>query len=152
MNTFSKILLTTLPLVFCLLLATVGTAYHFSRSALTELAETWLDTRLSEAMKVAAHQDDMLHRYGLEAIPASISKAKLDAGKVMSDIDVGETGGIFAVDVNGIIAMHFDMAMVGRDVSREAWFKGLGPQRGRLIHWTPAGGKNYGNKRDPPRP
>ena len=49
MNTYSKIVITTLPLVFLLLLATVGITYHFSRTALTELAETWLDTRLSEA-------------------------------------------------------------------------------------------------------
>jgi hypothetical protein len=47
MKTYSKILLATLPLVFCLLLATVGTTYYFSRTALTELAETWLETRLS---------------------------------------------------------------------------------------------------------
>ncbi len=139
MNTYSKTLITTLPLVFLLLLSTVGIAYHFSRTALTELAETWLDTRLSEAIQVAAGQDDMLHRYGLEDIPASITKAKLDAGVAMSAIEVGEMGFIFAIDQRGLIAVHPDPAMAGRDVSREPWFKELKPERSRLIHLTPMG-------------
>lgn len=97
MNTYPKILISTLPLVFLLLLSTGGIVYHFSRTALTELAETWLDTRLSEAIQVAAGQDDMLHRYGLEDIPASIIKAKLDAGVAMSAIEVGTQGFVFAI-------------------------------------------------------
>jgi len=106
MNIYSKVLITTLPLVFLLLLSTVGIAYHFSRTALTDLAETWLGTRLSEAVQVAAGQDDMLHRYGLEDIPASIAKAKLDAGAAMSAIEVGELGFIFAIGRRGLIAVH----------------------------------------------
>jgi PAS domain S-box-containing protein len=139
MNTYSKIVVTTLPLVFLLLLSTVAIAYHFSRTALTELAETWLDTRLSEAVQVAAGQDDMLHRYGLEDIPASIAKAKIDAGFAMSAIEVGEMGFIFALDRRGTVVIHPDPAMVGRDVSQESWFKGLKPERSRLIHLTAAG-------------
>ena len=139
MNTYSKIMITTLPLVFLLLLSTVVIAYHFSRTALTELAETWLDTRLSEAIQAAADQDDMLHRYGLEDIPASIAKAKIDAGFAMAAIEVGELGYIFAVDRRGTVVMHFDPAMVGRDISLETWFKGLKPERSRLIHLTTAG-------------
>jgi PAS domain S-box-containing protein len=139
MNTYSKVLLTTLPLVFLLLLSTVGVAYHFSRTALTELAETWLDTRLSEAIQVAASQDDMLHRYGLEDIPASIAKAKIDAGVAMSAIEVGKLGSIFAIDRRGRIAVHPEPAMAGRDVSEEAWFKELNMQRSRLIYLTPTG-------------
>jgi len=124
MKTYYKILMTMLPIVFCLLLATVGTAYYFSRTALNELAETWLDTRLGEAMKVVASQDNMLRRYGLETIPASIDKAKLDASKLIASIDVGDAGYIFAVDADGIIALHPDATMVGTDVSREPWFNG----------------------------
>ena len=139
MNTYSKVLITTLPLVFLLLLSTVGVAYHFSRTALTELAETWLDTRLSEAMQVAAGHDDMLHRYGLEDIPASIAKAKMDAGVAMSAIEVGQSGFIFAIDRRGTLVMHPDPAMIGRDMSREPWFQNLQLVRSRLIHLTPAG-------------
>ena len=134
MKTYSKILLATLPLVFCLLLATVGTTYYFSRTALTELAETWLETRLNEAIKVANNQEEMLKSFRLETIPASIAKAKLDAGKVMSAIQVAETGCIFSVDRDGIIAAHPDEAMVGKDVSKKEWFRALKRERGRLVY------------------
>jgi two-component system cell cycle sensor histidine kinase/response regulator CckA len=138
MKTYSKILLATLPLVFCLLLATVGTAYYFSRTALTELAETWLETRLTEAVRVANNQEEMLKNYRLETIPASIAKAKLDAGQVMSTIQVGESGCIFSVDHKGIIAVHPDETMVGKDVSKERWFRALKKERGRLVYQTSA--------------
>jgi two-component system cell cycle sensor histidine kinase/response regulator CckA len=139
MNTYPKILITTLPPVFFLLIATIGTSYYFSRTALTQLADTWLDTRLSEAMKAADGQENMLRDYGLESIPASIAKAKLDAAKLMSAIEVGKTGFIFAVDVNGIVTVSPDAAMIGRDVSREPWFHTLKPQRERLVYRTPQG-------------
>jgi two-component system cell cycle sensor histidine kinase/response regulator CckA len=139
MNTYSKILLTTLPLVLFLLMATVGTSYYFSRTALTDLAETWLETRLAEAMHAAADQEEMLRRYSLEEIPASIAKAQLDAGSVMSAIEVGQSGYIFAVDRGGTIASHPDAAMVGRDVSQESWFTALKPGKRQLVHQTPAG-------------
>jgi PAS domain S-box-containing protein len=139
MNTYSKVLIFTLPLVFLLLLSTVGIAYHFSRTALTELAETWLDTRLSEALQVAVGQDDILRRYGLEDVPASIAKAKMDAGAAMSAIEVGEFGFIFAIDRRGTLVVHPDPAMVGLDVSRKSWFRALKPERSRLTHLTPTG-------------
>ena len=59
MNTYAKILATTLPLVFFFLFATVGTTYYFARMALNDLAETWL----SEAMRIAAAQADILKAY-----------------------------------------------------------------------------------------
>jgi PAS domain S-box-containing protein len=128
-----------LPLVFFLLLATVGTTFYFSRTALSRLAETWLDTRLSEAMKTAASQENMLHQYGLETVPASVAKAQLDAAQLMSAIEVGKTGFIFAVDANGIITVYPDASMIGRDVSREPWFHNLKPPRDRLVYRTPQG-------------
>lgn len=139
MNTYSKILITTLPLFFALFLSTVGVAYYFSRLALTELAEIWLDARLSEAMEVVVDQDQMLRRYGLENIPASIAKAKIDACTTLSAIKVGQQGGIFAIDSRGFVAAHPDVALVGRDVSREPWFEAIEPGRNRLIHTTTAG-------------
>ena len=110
MNAYTKILVTTLPLVFFFLAAAVGTTYHFSHSALTDLAETWLETRLSEAMEVAAGQNDMLYNYGLEDIPASTLKAKLDAGTMMGAIKIKSEGYIFAVDRHGTIVVRDDAA------------------------------------------
>jgi PAS domain S-box-containing protein len=132
-------LITILPLVFVLLLSTVGVSYYFSRAALTELGETWLDTRLSEAVQVAAGHEDMLHRYGLENIPASVAKAQMDAGVAMSAIEVGEQGYIFALDRHGTIVLHPDSGMIGQTVSQEAWFASLRFERGRLVHLTSAG-------------
>jgi PAS domain S-box-containing protein len=132
MNTYAKILITTLPLVFFFLAATVGTTYYFSHRALTQLTETWLETRLAEAMQVITEQEDILHRYGLESIAASIAKAKLDAGGAIASIEVGELGFIFAVDSNGMIVMHPDREMIGMDVNREAWFQGMNTRKGRL--------------------
>ena len=139
MKIYSKILLTTLPLGFCLLLATVGTAYYFSRTALTELAETWLETRLDEALVVTGNQVDMLKRYQLDTIPASVAKAQLDAGKAICAIAVGDAGFIFSVDRKGIIAAHPDDTMVGKDVSQQPWFSELQSKRGRLVFETDTG-------------
>ena len=139
MKIYSKILLTTLPLGFGLLLATVGTAYYFSRTALTELAETWLETRLDEALAVAGNQVDMLKRYRLDTIPASVAKAQLDAGQAICAIEVGDAGSIFSVDHKGIIAAHPEAAMVGKDVSQQPWFNELQSKRGRLVYQTDTG-------------
>ena len=134
MNIYPKILVATLPLVFCMVLSTVGTTYYFSRKALTELADSWLDTRLSEAIDVAADQQRMLQRYGLEGIPASIAKAKLDAGRIMSAINVGESGAVFAVSTDGIIVSHPDAEMIGENLRGKPWFDGLRPGHSRLVY------------------
>lgn len=133
MNTYTKILLTTLPLVIFFLFATVGTTYHFSRKALIDLAETWLDTRLSDAIDIARTQENMLHEYGLEKIVASVAKAKLDAAAEISVIGVGERGYIFAVDTKGVIIFHPNKYLVDTDVSSEKWFLDLGADAGRLV-------------------
>jgi PAS domain S-box-containing protein len=133
MNTYTKILLTTLPLVIFFLFATVGTTYHFSRKALIDLAETWLDTRLSDAIDIARTQESMLHEYGLEKIVASVVKAKLDAAEEIAAIKVREQGYIFAVDTNGIIIFHPNKYLVDTDVSSEKWFLALGSDDGRLV-------------------
>ena len=122
MKIYTKILLVTLPLIIISLLAAVGTTYYFSHNALTELAETWLETRLSEAVRAAAEREEMLHRYSLEGMAASVKQAKLDAGAAMLSIEIGKRGYIFVVDSNGVIVMHPDKSMMGKDVSRESWF------------------------------
>jgi len=139
MNIYGKILSTTLPLAIFFFFATVGTAYYFSSTALTRLAETWLKTRLSEAMTLVNEQEKNLYRYGLEAIPASIAKAKIDAGTIMDSIDVGDLGYIFAVDARGTIAMHPDRDLIGKDVSSEYWFREMELGKGRLSYMSQDG-------------
>ena len=139
MNTYSKILITTLPLVFLFLFAAVGTTYYFSYSALTHLAETWLEARLSEAMEVATGRDLNLKAYSTKTAPARITKAKLDAGIMMAGIKIKSQGYIFAVDRAGTIAVHPDKTYLGRDVSAKEWFRRLKPGRGRLAYHTGEG-------------
>ena len=134
MNTYAKILTTTLPLVLFFLFAAVGTTYYFSYSAITDLAETWLETRCSEAIEKAAEQNYLLHIYGLEEIPASLSQAKREAGERMSAIQVGERGHIFVVDRNGIIVVHPDAKAIGTDVGKQKWFAAMEPGKGKIIY------------------
>lgn len=141
MKTYSKILLAVLPLALFFLFLTVGTIYYFSREAITNLAETWLETRLSEALQIAEEQVELLHRYGLEAVPASIAKAKMDASTAIASIEVGELGYVFVVSAQGIITLHPDKDLVGRGVRGEAWFKEIKREQIGLVYW----GQDSGN-------
>ena len=123
MKIYTKILLTTLPLVILSLLSAMGMTYYFSHNALADLAETLLKARLKEAIKNTAERDEILHRYGLESIAPSVKQAQVDAGQEMLSVDIGKQGYIFAVDSQGIIVVHPDNALVGMDVSREIWFR-----------------------------
>ena len=115
-------MLTTLPLVIFSLVAAVGTTYHFSYNALTDLAESLLESKLSEAVRATREQEDILYKYGLDNVPASVEKAQIDAGSAMLWIKIGDEGYIFAVDDGGLITAHPDRSLVGRDVSGEDWF------------------------------
>jgi len=133
MNTYTKILFTTLPLVFFFLIATAGTTYYFSRSALLDLGETWLDTRLAMAVDIVESQENILHEYGLESIAASIAKAKLDAMSQIRDIRVGQQGYIFAVNQAGTIVFHPNKYLMETDISQEPWFGKMTDTGGRLL-------------------
>ncbi|MBW1891473.1 MAG: PAS domain S-box protein, partial [Deltaproteobacteria bacterium] len=130
-----------LPLALFFLFLTMGTIYYFSREAITNLAETWLETRLSEALQIAEEQVELLHRYGLEAVPASIAKAKMDASTAIASIEVGKLGYIFVVSAQGIITLHPDKDLVGRGVRGEAWFKEIKREQIGLVYW----GQDSGN-------
>ncbi|MFO7754134.1 MAG: ATP-binding protein [Desulfobacteraceae bacterium] len=131
MKTYTKILITTLPLVFLLIFTLVGTTCYFSKKALDDLAETWLSAMLSKAMTAVKNQESGLHRYSLYGIPASVKKAKLDAKEELASIKVGEQGYIFAVNDKGIIIMHPDKNLKGRDVGSEPWFQELSKTPGK---------------------
>jgi len=133
MKIYTKILITMLPLVLVFFIATGSMTYYFSRTALTDLAEEWLSTRSEEAMEIVKKQENILHRYGLENIPASIMKAKLDAIKEISTIKIGEKGYILGIDTLGVILFHPSKHYIGTDVSAEGWFKGLAGKKGRIF-------------------
>ena len=133
MNIFTKTLLTILPLLILFLFTTMGISYYFSRSALTDLGVTWLDTRLSEAMDIVRSQEAAIQEYGLGEIPASIAKAKIDAGVQIANIGVGEKGYIFAVDKKGMVVLHPSKYILDSDMSIEPWFQDLKAGKGRLL-------------------
>ncbi|MCP4023337.1 MAG: PAS domain S-box protein [Desulfobacteraceae bacterium] len=139
MSIYGKILATTLALVIITLVATVGTSFYFSNRALTDLAQTWLQARLKEAKHIAEAQENNLHKYGLDKIPASIAKAKLDTGVTMAMIEVGKLGYIFVIDNEGIIVIHPQKHLVGMDMSSEIWFKKLQKGQQHIKYMAPEG-------------
>jgi hypothetical protein len=131
MKTYTKILLPTLPLICCFLAATIAITYHFSRTALLDLGDAWLSTRLNMAMEVAREQEKVLHDYGLESIPASIAKAKQAATDRIRNITIGNQGYVFIVDRSGAIIFHPNKYLNDTDLGREKWFASLTDQGGR---------------------
>lgn len=125
MNTYVKSLITILPVVLFIFFATVTTTYYFARSALVDLAETLLNIRLSEAMRITTEQQEMLRSYDLQDIAASITKAQIDAGTAISAIDVGKSGYIFAVNSQGIITMHPEEKRIGQFVGKTDWHRAI---------------------------
>ena len=133
MKIFGKILVTTLPLVILFLILMVASTFYLSKDALENLGDIWLDTCVTEALEVVASQDTMLRRYGLEAISASLTKAKMDAAAEMGRVQVGRHGYVFAVDAGGMMVLHPDKYFTNVHVGDEPWFDQLGPGRGRLV-------------------
>lgn len=125
MKTYGKILLTTLPLVIISLWVIVEFTFYFSRSALMDLGETWLDTRLSEAQNIVSSQEKMLRDYGLSEIPASITKAQMDSITEIADIGVGKQGFICIVTREGRIVFHPDNQNIDTRVNDTVWFQDL---------------------------
>ncbi len=141
MKVYTRICLATLPLVLISLLASAGFTYHASRKAMDGLAEKWLETKVSEAVKAAGTYQEMLLGYGLAEVDSSVKLAQHDAGTKMSAIEVGERGCIIAVDSRGIIIVHPDHSQAGGDVSGQDWFRAMKTkQRGR-IHFSLDGEK-----------
>ena len=135
MKLYSKILVTTIPLVLFSLLTAVATSYYFADKGLTALAETWLTTRLSDAVFLVNEHQTMIKNYGLENVPASVAKAKMDAGAALLDIDLGEYGYIFVVDASGVIVIHPQEDQAGRQVNHSKWFKTIAENKqGRLAY------------------
>ena len=133
MKTYTKILLSTLPLVFFCLAVTIAITYHFSRTALLDLGDAWLSTRLDMAMRIVSEQEKILHDYGLESIPASVAKAKQDAVDRIRNITIGNNGFIFVVDRSGAIIFHPNKYLNDTDLGRETWFSSLTDQGGRQV-------------------
>ena len=132
MKIYGKILLATLPLVLLGFLVAGGITYYLSRSALTEIAEQWLETRSLEALTAAREQAEYLKAYGLDTVEASVKQAQVDAMTVMANIKIGEAGFVFVVDDDGKIVHHPESALIDVDISNQPWFAEMS---GRAAGW-----------------
>jgi len=132
MNTSSKILLTTLPLVLIIFAAATGAGFYFSYAAISGIAESWMDSKLSEAVHITSEHEKLLHEYGLENIPPSIAKAKMDTGISLAHIDIGKQGFIFVLDQEGTIVLHPQPELIGENVKNTDWFAMISTEKGRL--------------------
>ena len=121
MKIYGKILLATLPLVLMGFLAAGGITYYLSRTALTEIAEQWLETRGLEAWNAAREQAEYLKEYSLDTLDASVKQAQFDAMTTMANIKIGEEGFVFVIDEEGKIVHHPDTSLIGVDVAAQPW-------------------------------
>jgi len=122
MKIFAKILLATLPLVLLGFIVAGGITYYLSRTALSEIAKQWLETRGMEALDVARQQSNYLKQYSLDTVTASVKQAQIEATTTMSNIIIGNEGFVFVVDGSGKIVHHPQSKLVGVDVSGRRWF------------------------------
>ncbi len=142
MKIYTKILATALPMVLLSLFVGAGVTYCLSRSALTDLAERWLETRLSEAMKAVVENEKFLRHYGITNIASGVKKAQYDAGFTLGAIEIGEQGYVFVVDSEGHVVAHPDPASIGKDVGDTLWFREICQGRRKRITYSWSGTKN----------
>ena len=128
MKIFSKILLVTLPLALLSMLAGAGGTYYLSKQSLEHLADNWLQTRLGEAMKTVAENEEFLRRYSISDISSGVKKAQYDAGSMLQGMKIGEHGYIFVVDEAGQVIFHPDNDQVGNELKHLPWFAEMSKQ------------------------
>jgi PAS domain S-box-containing protein len=125
---YSRILLNTLPLITVGFLFIGTLTYYLSQNAMSNLAEKWLFTKLTDAMRLAAEDLSVLQKYGLDNIRANVIKAQQHAGKTIQSIALNG-GYIWVVTGQGIVVVHPDAGQVGTRVSEEKWFQEISGHR-----------------------
>lgn len=122
MNIRIKILINCLVPLLLIVSYFVGGYYYFRQQSLFENSGRRITTRLNDAMTVITKHANVIQKYGLTGISASLVKAKLDAMEELSQIKIGDSGFIFITDRQGVVVLHPDKYFTGADVSSEQWF------------------------------
>lgn len=137
MKIYSKILLTTLPLVLLSTLVSAGVTYWLSRSALDEVANRWLESRLPEAVRAVAEVHAQETAASDTGNNLSLAQTWSEASLALHAISVGEKGFVFAITRDGIISVYPDASLVGSSVKGESWFEQMAEySKGQLtIEW-----------------
>lgn len=128
MKIYSKILLFTLPLVLLSLLSGAGGTYYLSKQSLEHLADNWLQTRLTEAMKQVSENEDFLRRYSITDISSGVKKAQYDAGSMLQAMKIGDLGYAFVVDSTGRVVIHPEEDQIGINLQGMSWFNEMTSQ------------------------
>ena len=122
MKIYPRILLNTLPLILVGFFFVGSLAYYLSQSAMSNLAEKWLSTKLTDARRMASEDLAVLQKFGLDKIKANVAKAQHHAGKAIQSIALSG-GYIWVVNDGGIVTVHPDARRVGARVAEEKWFQ-----------------------------
>jgi PAS domain S-box-containing protein len=134
---YPRILINTLPLIVVGFLVVGGLAYSISASAMANLAEQWLDTKLGDATRVAGEDVELLRKYGLESIEANVVKAKAHTGKALNKISIGRSGYLWVVDATGTIVVHPEPDRIGERIADQAWYQAMnGRLKGKCFHYS----------------
>lgn len=139
MKIYPRILLNILPLIVVGFLTVGGLAYSLSASAMTHLAEQWLDTELGDALRIASEDIEILRKYGLDRIDANVAKAQAHTGASLENITIGQSGYLWVVDAEGTIVIHPDPERIGQSIAGQDWYQEMnGRLKGKCYHY----GKN----------
>ena len=123
MKIYPKILITILPLIVLSILVSVGATYYLAHSALNNLSEKWLTTKLADAIRTVSDNEAVLSKYGLENVAPNVSKAQIHTYASLNKIEIGKGGYVWVVSDKGIIVAHPDSSITGVDISRHKLFK-----------------------------
>lgn len=146
MKISTKLTITALlPTIAIVIIA--GTAvFMIARNAILGHTDQWLSIRLAEGTAIIKKHEDILQRYSLQNIPASVAKAKLDALSELSGLTISDNGYIFVVDHQGVIVSHPDKYFMGTDAGSQEWFRQLkefSEMKSIVIHGEPCFARHF---------
>ncbi len=122
MKIYTKILIPTLFLVLVSLVSGAGVTYYLSKRSINDITTTWLETRLSEAVRTVEANEEFLRRYGIVNLSAGDRKAKYDALLELKHIIIGNYGFLLVVSDEGKVLLHPDGEKIGGSVGGQEWF------------------------------
>jgi HAMP domain-containing protein len=133
---YPRILLNTLPIILIGLFVSGGLTYYISSKALTNLAEKWLHTKLVDATRILSENVAVLRKYGLEDVEANVTKAQEHAGEAIRMLEIGKSGHVWVIDLDGHIVVHQNPSRIGFRVVETDWFGHISGHLSGKIHHT----------------
>lgn len=123
MKIYTKILLITFPLVLVSVLASSGLTYHLSKTALTNLAQKWLEARLPDAVQSV---DNIQGTRSHSSASPGLSNQRVtqeQAIQALINFKFGHNGFAMVVDDRGNILAYPEANLIGMNIEQESWFQ-----------------------------